>query len=149
VNQERFIPYVIETSGGVSRGLMAFLCDAYNEEDVTDDNGKSEKRVVLKFKPSLAPMTAAVFPLVNKDGMPEMGEKIYKDLQRNFKATYDTSGAIGRRYRRNDEIGTPFCITVDGQSIEDGTVTIRERDTMAQDRISSANIDNYIFDKIK
>jgi glycyl-tRNA synthetase len=149
VNQERFIPYVIETSGGVSRGLMAFLCDAYNEEDVTDDNGKSEKRVVLKFKPSVAPMTAAVLPLVNKDGMPEMGEKIYKDLQRNFKATYDTSGAIGRRYRRNDEIGTPFCITIDGQSLDDGTITVRERDTMAQDRISADKIENYIFDKIR
>lgn len=148
VNQERYIPNVVETSGGVSRSLMAFLCDAYEEEDVVGDNGKTEKRVVLKFNPRLAPVTVAIFPLVNKDGMPELAHKTYKNLQKIFKAQYDTSGAIGRRYRRQDEIGTPFCVTVDGQSLEDNTVTIRERNSMNQDRISIELIANYINDKL-
>ena len=148
VNGDRFIPYVIETSGGVSRGVMAFLCNAYEEEEIKGDDGKSEVRSVMRFNPKLAPVTAAVFPLVNKDGMPEKAHQIYKDLQKNYKAQYDTSGAIGRRYRRQDEIGTPFCITVDGQSLEDNTVTIRERDSMNQERINSDNIQAYIREKI-
>ncbi len=148
VNQERYIPYVIETSGGVSRGLMAFLCNAYDEETVTDDKGGSETRVVMRFNQKLAPVTVAVFPLVNKDGMPEMAHAIYKDLQKNFKVQYDIAGAIGRRYRRQDEIGTPYCITIDGQSVEDGTVTVRERDSMKQDRISAEKIKNYIWDRM-
>ena len=148
VNNERYIPYVIETSGGVSRSFMAFLCNAYDEETVTDDNGKSETRVVLHLHPKLAPVTVAVFPLVNKDGMPEKAHEIYKDLQKQYKVQYDTSGAIGRRYRRQDEIGTPFCVTIDGQTLEDGTVTIRERDSMKQDRIPAENLKTYIFEKI-
>ena len=89
-----------------------------------------------------------MFPLVNKDGMPEYAENIYKDIQKSFKAQYDASGAIGRRYRRQDEIGTPFCITVDGETLEQDTVTIRERDSMLQDRISSSQIKNYLYEKI-
>jgi glycyl-tRNA synthetase len=145
VNNERYIPYVIETSGGVTRSLMAFLCNAYNEELVEGDNGKSEMRTVLKFHPKLAPVEAAVFPLVNKDGMPELAEKVYHDLHRDFRAQYDTSGAIGRRYRRQDEIGTPFCITIDGQSVQDGSVTIRNRDSMLQDRIDISQIKDYLL----
>lgn len=148
VNKERYVPFVVETSGGVSRGLMAFLCNAYEEEEITDDKGKTETRTVMRFHPKISPVQAAVFPLVNKDGMPEVAHKIYKDLQRDFKVQYDTSGAIGRRYRRQDEIGTPFCITIDGQSLEDQTVTIRERDSMQQDRVSIANIKGFIFDKM-
>jgi len=148
VNKERYIPYVVETSGGASRGFMAFLIDAYNEEEITDDKGKTDTRVVMKFNPKIAPLTAAVFPLVNKDGMPETAEKIFKDMQKYFKVTYDTAGAIGRRYRRQDEVGTPFCITVDGQTAEDQTVTIRERDTMKQDRVSVTEINRYINDKL-
>ncbi|MDX9790246.1 MAG: glycine--tRNA ligase [Candidatus Kapaibacterium sp.] len=149
VSKERYIPYVIESSGGVSRGLMAFLCNAYDEEIVTDEKGGSETRVVMRFSQKLAPVTAAVFPLVNKDGMPEKAHLIYKDLQKHFKTQYDTSGAIGRRYRRQDEIGTPYCITVDGTTIDDGTVTIRERDSMNQDRISADKIKEYIWDRIE
>lgn len=149
VNKERYVPYVIETSGGVSRSLMAFLVNAYDEEEITNEKGKTEVRTVLHFHPKLAPVTFAVFPLVNKDGMPELAHKIYKDLQKDFKVQYDTSGAIGRRYRRQDEIGTPFCITVDGQSLEDNTVTIRERDTMKQDRIHIDKIRNYYLDNTK
>ncbi len=148
VNKDRFVPYVIETSGGVSRSFMAFLCNAYDEEEIADDSGKTDKRTVLRFNWKLAPMTAAVFPLVNKDGMPEMADKIHKDLQKTFKAFFDTSGAIGRRYRRQDEIGTPFCITIDGQSFEDNTVTVRQRDTMQQERVDAGRLKSYIFDKL-
>lgn len=147
VNGERFIPYVIETSGGVSRGVMAFLCNAYEEENVTDESGKSEVRTIMRFHPKLAPVTVAVFPLVNKDGMPEAAQAIYKNLQKHYKVQYDTSGAIGRRYRRQDEIGTPWCITVDGETLQNDTVTVRDRDTMQQDRISTDKILNYISDK--
>lgn len=145
VNNERYVPFVVETSGGVTRSLMAFLCNAYEEEDITNEKGATEQRTVLKFDPRLAPVTAAVFPLVKKDGMPEFAEKIYAELQKNFKVQYDVSGAIGRRYRRQDEIGTPFCITVDGQSLEDNTITVRHRDSMKQDRIDANNIRSYIL----
>jgi glycyl-tRNA synthetase len=127
---------------------MAFLCNAYDEETVTEENGKSETRVVMRFNQKLAPVTVAVFPLVNKDGMPEFAHNIYKNLQKNFKAQYDTSGAIGRRYRRQDEIGTPYCVTIDGKSLEDNTVTIRERDSMQQERISADKIKHYIWDRM-
>lgn len=148
VNNERYIPYVIETSGGVSRVFMATLCNAYNEEKIVNEEGKEDTRVVLKFNPKLAPITLAVFPLVNKDGMPEYAHQIYKDLQKYFPTFYDTSGAIGRRYRRQDEVGTPFCVTVDGQTLQDHTVTIRERDSMLQDRISVSQIKEYVNNKL-
>ncbi|MDZ4746262.1 MAG: glycine--tRNA ligase [bacterium] len=135
VTKDRYIPYVVETAVGATRTFLAVLCDAYDEEVVTAEDGTTETRVVLRLNPLLAPVTAAVFPLVNKDGMPEAAQAIYKNLQRSFRVDYDTSGAIGRRYRRQDEVGTPFCITIDGQTITDGTVTLRERDSMKQDRI--------------
>ncbi|HRP02949.1 MAG TPA: glycine--tRNA ligase [Candidatus Kapabacteria bacterium] len=147
VNGERFTPYVIETSGGVSRGVMAFLCNAYTEENI-NENGKDDLRTVLKFSNKLAPVKAAVFPLVNKDGMPEIAQKLYLNLQKDFKVQYDTSGAIGRRYRRQDEIGTPFCITVDGETVSNNTVTIRDRDTMVQDRIDISKVTEYLKSKI-
>jgi len=148
VNKERYTPYVIETSGGVTRGLMAFLIDAYCEEEIANEKGNTEIRNVLKFNPQLAPTKVAVFPLVNKDGMPELARKLFNDVQKNFKAIYDKAGAIGRRYRRQDEIGTPFCITVDGESITEDTVTIRDRDSMNQERISIDKINLYLFDKL-
>lgn len=147
VNGDRFVPYVIETSGGVSRSFMAFLCNAYDEE-IIKDGDKEDTRTVLRFHNKLAPIKAAVFPLVKKDGMPELATEIYNHIQTTFKAQYDEAGAIGRRYRRQDEIGTPYCITVDGQSVEDGTVTIRDRDTMEQDRIPKENILSYLKDKV-
>lgn len=146
--KDRYTPFVIETSGGTTRGLMAFLCNAYTEEKLSDENGKEDTRTVMKFSPHLAPIKVAVFPLVNKDGMPEYAEKVFTDVQKNFKAQYDTSGAIGRRYRRQDEIGTPFCLTIDGDTLADNTVTIRERDTMQQERIPAENVRNYINDKL-
>jgi glycyl-tRNA synthetase len=140
---ERYIPYVIETSVGASRSTMAYLCDAYSEEEV---NG--EKRTVLRFHPKLAPYKLAVFPLVNKEGMPEFATKMYQELQRSYKTFYDDSGAVGRRYRRQDEVGTPFCATVDGQTLEDGTVTLRERDSMEQVRIPAANVRAYLDERL-
>ncbi|MBL7998242.1 MAG: glycine--tRNA ligase [Candidatus Kapabacteria bacterium] len=145
---ERYVPYVIETSAGASRSFMAFLCNAFSEETVTDEKGGSETRTVLRFSPRLAPVKAAVFPLVNREGMPELGEKLYKELQQNFAVQFDDKGAVGRRYRRQDEIGTPYCITVDGQSLEDGTVTVRERDSMQQQRIAISNVRHYLLDAL-
>lgn len=141
--KEKFIPYIIETSAGASRSFMAFLVDAYNEEEV---NG--ETRIVMKFHPKLAPIKAGIFPLVNKDGMPELAQKIEIMLRPYFKVFYDDKGAVGRRYRRQDEIGTPYCITVDTQSLNDNTVTIRDRDTMQQERISIDKLTHYLFEKL-
>lgn len=141
--KEKFIPYIIETSAGASRSFMAFLIDAYYEEEV---NG--EMRSVLRFHPKLAPIKAAIFPLVNKDGMPEIAREIEKDLRRNFKVFYDDKGAVGRRYRRQDEAGTPYCITVDTQTLEDKTVTVRDRDTMQQERIAIDQLTRYLSDKL-
>ncbi len=142
--KEKYIPYIIETSAGASRSFMAFLIDAYYEEEV---NG--ELRSVLRFHPKLAPIKAAVFPLVNKDGMPEVAKKIESLLRPHLKIFYDDKGAIGRRYRRMDEAGTPFCITVDTQTLQDETVTVRERDSMNQVRISISNLLGYLQEKLR
>lgn len=148
ITKDRFTPFVVETSVGASRSFMAFLCNAYDEEIVTGDDGKEEARTILRFHPKLAPISIAVFPLVNKDGMPELAKEIYSDLQKHFRVQYDDSGAVGRRYRRQDEIGTPYCITVDGESVENKTVTIRERDSMQQIRIDISKLRNYFMDKL-
>jgi glycyl-tRNA synthetase len=141
--KEKFTPFIIETSAGASRSFMAFLVDAYNEEEV-----KGETRVVLKLHPKLAPIKCAVFPLVNRDNMPEIAHAITDDLKKSFKVFYDESGAVGRRYRRQDEVGTPYCVTVDSQSLEDGSVTIRERDSMEQIRLPKENLNLYLKDKL-
>jgi len=141
--KQRFIPYVIEPSAGIDRSCLAFLVDAYDEDEV---NG--EKRGLLRFHPALAPVKAAIFPLVKKDGMPEIARKIYDDLKKYFSCFYDEKGAVGRRYRRQDEAGTPFCITVDGQTKEDQTVTVRERDSMKQERINISQVKQYLRDKL-
>ncbi|MGE5402587.1 MAG: glycine--tRNA ligase [Ignavibacteriales bacterium] len=141
--KEKFIPFIIETSAGASRSFMAFLIDAYYEEEV---NG--ELRSVLKFNPRLAPIKAAILPLVNKDGMPEIAEKIDRSLRPFLRVFYDDKGAIGRRYRRMDEVGTPYCITVDTQTLEDQTVTIRDRDTMQQERVKIDELLPYFQKKL-
>jgi glycyl-tRNA synthetase len=135
LTQERYVPHVIEPSAGADRATLAFLCEAYLEDEAPDENGKPTKRVLMRFSPRLAPLKAAVFPLVKKDGMPEIAQEIYGELKRRFDVFYDEKGAVGRRYRRQDEIGTPFCITVDGQTLADGTVTIRDRDSLEQWRV--------------
>ena len=141
--RERFIPYVIEPSAGADRGALAFLVDAYAEEEV-----KGETRNVLRFHPSLAPIKVAVFPLVKKEGMPERARAIYNDLRGCFPCFYDEKSAVGRRYRRQDEAGTPFCVTVDGQTAEDQTVTVRDRDSMEQNRIGTDKLKSYLREKL-
>jgi len=135
LTNERFVPHVIEPSAGADRATLAFLCEAYAEDEAPDENGKMQSRVVMRIHPRLAPVKAAVFPLVKKDGMPEVAQEIYRALKPHYTVFYDEKGAVGRRYRRQDEAGTPFCITVDGQTLADGTVTIRDRDTLEQSRI--------------
>lgn len=140
---EKYIPYVVETSVGLDRTILTLLCEAYREEEVDGDS-----RTVMKFHPKLAPITVGILPLVKKDGMPEMAHKIEDDLRDHFSASYDEKGAVGRRYRRLDEIGTPYCVTVDGESVEEGTVTVRHRDSMLQDRIPAENLSGYLLDQI-
>lgn len=137
-NGWRYIPYVIEPAAGATRGVLAFLLDAYNEETVPDAKGEESTRVVLRLHPRLAPIKVAVLPLVKKDTMPEIARDLVKRFfAAGINARYDEQHAIGKRYRRHDEAGTPFCLTVDGQTRDDGTVTIRDRDTMEQERIST------------
>ena len=147
---ERFIPYVVETSAGADRTTLVVLCDAYREEEVRGEEAAEggAQRVVLKLKPSLAPLKAAVFPLVNKDGMPELAHRIHDDLRHHFNVFYDDGGSIGRRYRRQDEAGTPFGITIDGQSTQDQTVTVRDRDTLKQDRVATSQLVGYLTQKL-
>ncbi|MFO0918080.1 MAG: glycine--tRNA ligase [Planctomycetaceae bacterium] len=134
--RERFVPHVIEPAAGCDRATLAFLCEAYHEDEAPDDKGVMQTRVVLKLHPQLAPIKVAVFPLVKKDGQPEKAAEIYREFKRaGVAVTYDQQAAIGRRYRRMDEIGTPFCLTVDNQTLADDTVTIRDRDTLVQERI--------------
>jgi glycyl-tRNA synthetase len=140
---ERFIPYIIETSAGADRTTLVVMVDAYAEEEVA-----GEKRVVMRFHPALAPLKAAVFPLVNKDGMPELARRIYDGVRRHFNVFYDDGGSIGRRYRRQDEAGTPYGITIDGQSTQDQTVTVRDRDTLLQDRVAADQLVEYLKKKI-
>jgi len=132
---ERFIPHVIEPSAGADRGTLAFLCQAYAEDEAPDDEGRPQTRVVLRLHPRLAPIKAAVLPLVKKDGMPEIARDVYLSLKEHFLVYYDEKGAVGRRYRRQDEAGTPFCITVDSQTLKDRTVTFRDRDSLGQWRV--------------
>jgi glycyl-tRNA synthetase len=145
LNNKRYVPYVIETSVGADRVTLAAMVNAYREEAVA---GEDEGRVVLGLKPSIAPIKAAIFPLTKKDGQPDMAHRIVNDLRGAFKVDYDESGSIGKRYRRQDEVGTPFCITVDGQSTGDDTVTVRDRDSLAQERISASQLKAYLAAKL-
>ena len=145
---ERYVPYVIEPSFGLTRSMMAFLVDAYVEDEAPNTKGGVDKRTVLKLDPRLAPVKAAVLPLSKKAELTPTAEKLANELRKNWNIDYDTSGAIGRRYRRQDEIGTPFCITVDFDTLEDQAVTIRERDTMAQERVSLDQVTSYLAGKL-
>ncbi|MEM1268800.1 MAG: glycine--tRNA ligase [Bacteroidota bacterium] len=142
--KERFIPYVVETSVGLDRTILLLLSEAYREEEVD-----GAKRTVLKFHPKIAPTTVAIFPLVRKGGMPERAHAIEEDLRQHFQVFYDEKGAVGRRYRRQDEVGTPYCVTVDGETLEDGTVTLRDRDSMEQVRVDESRLAEAISDRIR
>jgi glycyl-tRNA synthetase len=144
LTKERYLPYIIETSAGLTRSLLMVLSDAYDEEEV-----EGETRVVMRFHPRLAPVTVGVFPLVKKDGLAERAREIAESLKEDFSIFYDQGGAIGRRYRRQDEIGTPFCITIDYDTMEDGTVTLRYRDSMEQVRVKVEELSQKISDEVK
>ncbi|MGH2968373.1 MAG: glycine--tRNA ligase [Solirubrobacteraceae bacterium] len=142
--KERYIPHVIEPAAGVGRTILALLCDAYDEDELG-----GEKRTVLRLHPSVAPVKVAVLPLLRKDGQPELARRVYEGLRGRMTAEYDEGGAIGRRYRRQDEIGTPFAVTIDHQSVEDHTVTLRQRDNLEQDRVAIDALAGELEDRIR
>jgi len=143
ITNEKFVPYVIEPSLGCDRVTLAFLCNAYEEQDL----GEGDSRVVLHLHPALAPFKVAVLPLSKK--LSEKADEIYSDLSKEFMCDYDEAGSIGKRYRRQDEIGTPYCVTVDFETENDGCVTVRDRDTMEQERVPVTELKNWIAEKIK
>lgn len=148
--RERFLPHVIEPSAGADRGTLAFICEAYHEDQQPDEKGEMQERVLMKFHPRLAPVKAAVFPLIKKEGMPEKAAEIFGELKAaGLNCQYDQQGAIGRRYRRQDEIGTPFCITVDGDTAKDNCVTVRDRDSLLQDRVPVSRIVDEVVARLK
>ena len=142
----RYVPFVIETSVGADRVMLAVLVNSYAEEAV---EGEEEGRTVLRLHPSLAPITAGIFPLVKKDGMPEYATRLAAELRTSLPVFYDEAGSIGRRYRRQDEVGTPFCVTVDGQTMTDQTVTVRDRDSLRQERIAATSVPTYIAERTR
>ncbi|MHB0913333.1 MAG: glycine--tRNA ligase [Armatimonadota bacterium] len=146
---ERVVPYVIEPSGGVDRTLLAFLSDAYEEVAGGRGEAGAETELVLRLHPRLAPIKAAILPLAKKGGLPEVAKDLQSELRKHFMTDYDEARSIGRRYRRQDEIGTPWCITVDFDTLEDQAVTIRDRDTMEQVRVPLGQVNNWIRDKIE
>lgn len=145
-SKSKFVPHVIEPSLGVDRTLLAVLTAAYCQDEVPNEKGTTETRTLLKFSPKIAPYKAAIFPLLkNKPELVERAQALYKKLQRRWNVFYDASGAIGRRYRRQDEIGTPYGITIDFDTIEkDGSVTLRDRDTCEQKRVSEAELIDFL-----
>ncbi len=144
----QYVPHVIEPSAGADRTALAYLCEAYAEDEAPDEKGVPQKRIVMRLDPRLAPIKAAVLPLVKKDGMPDIAQHIYRNLKPHFNVFYDEKGAIGRRYRRQDEAGTPFSITVDSQTLQDNTVTIRDRDTLKQWRVKVDHVAEELEERI-
>ena len=141
---ERYVPHVIEPAAGLGRSVLALLCDAYDEDEIG-----GEARTVLKLHPRMAPVKVAVLPLVRKDGQPELAHEVRNLLRRRMQTEYDEGGSIGRRYRRQDEIGTPWCVTIDHQSLEDRTVTVRDRDTLTQDRVAIDELPDVLAGKLE
>jgi len=140
---ERYVPHVIEPAAGADRATLAFLVDAYDEEEVA-----GEQRTLLRLHPRLAPVKVAVLPLVRKDGQPELAGEVHAALRGRMHTEYDEGGSVGKRYRRQDEIGTPWCVTIDHQSIEDRTVTLRDRDTLAQERVAIDELPDLIATRL-
>ncbi len=141
---KKYIPYVVETSVGSDRCVLALMCDAYRKEN----KGTKEERVVMKFNSKIAPIKVAILPLMKKDGLEELARHLFQDIQVDYRAEFDGAGSIGKRYRRQDEIGTPFCVTIDYDTKSDQTVTIRHRDSMAQEKIPLDNVKTYVKDKL-
>jgi glycyl-tRNA synthetase len=144
VTGEEYVPHVIEPAAGLGRATLAFLCDAYDEDEIG-----GEQRTVLRLHPRLAPIKCAVFPLLRKDGHPEAARDVYETLRKRFVCEYDDGGNIGKRYRRQDEIGTPYGVTIDHQTLTDGTVTLRDRDSLAQDRVPIDGLGDLIEERLR
>ena len=142
------MPYVIEPAAGLTRSLMAFLVEAYSEDEAPNTKGGVDTRVVLRLDPRLAPVKAAVLPLSRKEELVGPARELAARLRRSWNVDYDATGAVGRRYRRQDEVGTPFCVTYDFDSPEDGAVTVRERDTMTQERIPLEGVERYLAERL-
>ena len=140
---ERYVPYCIEPAVGVDRIFLSMMCNAYDEETIEE----GDTRTVLHFHPALAPYKVAILPLSKK--LSKKAEEVYDKLSKKFMCDYDESGSIGKRYRREDEIGTPYCVTIDFDTLEDNTVTVRDRDTMEQIRIKISELENYIAEKVE
>ncbi|MCW2813056.1 MAG: glyQS, partial [Nocardioides sp.] len=145
---ERYTPYVIEPAAGLSRSLMTFLVDAYQEDEAPNTKGGVDKRTVLRLDPRLAPLKAAVLPLSRNADLSPKARDLAAELRRGWNVDFDDAGAIGKRYRRQDEVGTPYCITVDFETLEDDAVTIRERDTMEQARIPLSGVTAYLAERL-
>ena len=141
---ERYVPHVIEPAAGVDRALLTFMIDGYDEDEI-----EGERRTVIRFHPLIAPVKVAVLPLVRKDGQPELAGEVYRELRERFQCEYDEGGAIGRRYRRQDEIGTPWAVTIDHQSLQDRTVTVRDRDSLAQERVAIDELGDEIERRLR
>ena len=144
-----YIPYVVETSIGLDRMFLLILSNAYHAESITKEDGSADSRVVLHIPEKIAPNKLAILPLTKKDGLPEIARDLMNECKPHFKCFYEEKDSIGKRYRRQDAIGTPFCITIDHQTKEDQTVTIRHRDSMLQERISLASVRQLVLDKIQ
>ncbi len=145
---ERWVPYIIEPAGGLTRAVLAFLLDAYDEDEAPNTKGGVDKRTVLRFDPRLAPVKAAVLPLSRNPELSPKARDLAAELRRRWNVEFDDAGAIGRRYRRQDEIGTPYCITVDFDTLTDNAVTIRDRDTMSQERIPYDRVEAYLLERL-
>jgi glycyl-tRNA synthetase len=141
---EKYVPYVIEPAAGLTRAVLAFMLEAYDEDEAPNTKGGVDKRVVMRFDKRLAPVKAAILPLSRNADLSPKAKDLATELRKNWNIEFDDAGAIGRRYRRQDEIGTPFCITVDFDTLEDNAVTVRERDTMAQTRISLDSLQGWL-----
>jgi glycyl-tRNA synthetase len=147
--EERYVPYVIEPAVGVERTVLSFLIDAYSEEEAPTAEGKVEKRTVLRLDPRLAPFKVAVLPLSKHADLTPVSQKVAEDLRKHFVTDFDITASIGKRYRRQDEVGTPFCVTIDFDTLEDQAVTIRDRDSMQQDRVSLDKLVDYLRGKFE
>jgi glycyl-tRNA synthetase len=147
-NNERYVPYVIEPAAGLSRSLMTFLVDAYVEDEAPNTKGGVDKRTVLRLDPRLAPVKVAVLPLSRNEDLSPRAKAVAAELRQLWNVEFDDSGAIGRRYRRQDEIGTPYCVTIDFDSLEDGAATVRERDSMSQERVSLEGLRSYFVERL-
>ncbi|HEV7297796.1 MAG TPA: glycine--tRNA ligase [Tepidisphaeraceae bacterium] len=143
-SRSRYVPHVIEPASGLTRAVLVLLCESYRHE-----KGRQGAEEYFSFKPRFAPVKCGVFPLVNKEGMPEVAEKLYLDLRQSFTCEYDAKQSIGKRYARMDEIGTPYCLTIDGDTLASQTVTVRERDTMTQERVSIDKIKSYLLERLE